>query len=146
MTDTNDTAWWYRDGHWERGPHALTWPDGQSGWDNAAEACGLYRFTSSHRLGDCTSITVYQRPPKDGETHETWAIVIESEGTDAVYTTSLPDTMTVLAQWAPAVNLLNIDALPGIIGDGIESAVEYLTHPHGRKNLKEAAAIIRGLR
>jgi hypothetical protein len=143
---TKNIAWWYRDGKWEPGPHALTWPDGQGGWDKAADACGFYRFTSSHRLGDATGVTVYQRPPKDGETRETWAIVLDSEGSDVVYATSLPDTMTVLGQWAPAINLLNIDSLPAIIADGIETAVEYFAQTSSRVNLEEVARIIRGAR
>lgn len=129
-TDVNGTptfeppdmaGWWYRGGQWERGPELIPYGNDASSWGGAAKKAGF----------DCASPTGGQiyatlglyRQRKDPYA---WAIVLDLDCGEAVYTPSMHEAMAVLAQWAPAIQALNAGQQDLIIADGIGLAVDHL--------------------
>lgn len=106
-----DTAWWYRGGEWERGPRLIDWdahPELDS-FARAAAAAGFDVFTSTGNE-EVSSAPLHIQVFVRHEPDEAWAIRIDADCAEEVYTSSLPDTMALLAQWAPTLQSLNFIA------------------------------------
>lgn len=107
-TTATDDAWWYRDGTWHRGPRLVDW-DAHPQFDTfalAAVAAGFDILTSTgndevHATALHIQVLVRHKPDT------AWIVRIDAECAEEVYAPSLPDTMALLAQWAPTIQALN---------------------------------------